>query len=160
MRVQLPLCAQYAPLAQLAEHLTFNLGGMGSSPIRRTLYAVGSSIGRAPGCGPGGWRFKSVPSAHGTLAQLVEQQIENLRVPGSIPGGSTKIDQSPQKETGLFHLLFEIYQLTFHRHNPYGLNFRIFSIFAQCSEALYFQRSEQGGYRFLPKHRGNFFPPE
>ena len=28
---------QYAPLAQLAEHLTFNQGIMGSSPIRRTV---------------------------------------------------------------------------------------------------------------------------
>jgi hypothetical protein len=27
----------------------------------------------------------------GTLAQSVEQQTENLRVPGSIPGGTTKI---------------------------------------------------------------------
>jgi len=26
----------------------------------------------------------------GTIAQLVEQQTENLRVPGSIPGGTTK----------------------------------------------------------------------
>ena len=58
----------HTPLAQLVEHLTFNQDGMGSIPIGRT-YAVGSSIGRAPGCGPGGWRFKSVPSAHGILAQ-------------------------------------------------------------------------------------------
>ena len=58
-------------------------------PSPRFTYAVGSSIGRAPGCGPGGWRFKSVPSAHGILAQLVEPQTENLCVPGSIPGGST-----------------------------------------------------------------------
>ena len=78
----------HTPLAQLVEHLTFNQDGMGSIPIGRT-YAVGSSIGRAPGCGPGGWRFKSVPSAHGILAQLVEPQTENLCVPGSIPGGST-----------------------------------------------------------------------
>ena len=66
---------------------------MGSSPIRRTR-AVGSSIGGAPGCGPGGWRFKSVPSAHGTLAQLVELQTENLPVPGSIPGGSADSDKA------------------------------------------------------------------
>ena len=67
----------HASLAQLVEHLTFNQDGMGSIPIGRT-YAVGSSIGRAPGCGPGGWRSESAPSPHGTLAQSVESQTENL----------------------------------------------------------------------------------
>lgn len=35
----------------------------------------------------------------GTLAQSVEQQTENLRVPGSIPGGTTK---KPLNTQGLF----------------------------------------------------------
>tara|TARA_B100000925_G_scaffold236963_1_gene185727 strand:+ start:91 stop:345 length:255 start_codon:yes stop_codon:yes gene_type:complete len=37
----------------------------------------------------------------GTLAQLVEQWTENPCVPGSIPGGTTKI-KAPQLSEGLF----------------------------------------------------------
>ena len=39
VRVQLPPCA-HAPLAQMEEHLTFNQGGMGSIPLRRTMLEV------------------------------------------------------------------------------------------------------------------------
>ena len=34
------------------------------------------------------------PQNDGTLAQLVEQQTENLCVPGSIPGGTTQQSES------------------------------------------------------------------
>ena len=38
LRVRIPPCVpSYTPLAQPEEHLTFNQGAMGSSPIRRTL---------------------------------------------------------------------------------------------------------------------------
>ena len=37
----------------------------------------------------------------GTLAQLVEQWTENPCVPGSIPGGTTKV-KAPQLSEGLF----------------------------------------------------------
>ena len=57
-----------------------------------------AQLDRAPGCGPGGWRFESVPSAHGTLAQLVVLQTENLPVPGSIPGGSASCLRSSKLE--------------------------------------------------------------
>ena len=46
---------------------------------------------RAPDCGSGGRRFKSAHAPHGTLAQLVERQTEDLRVSGSIPEGPTRI---------------------------------------------------------------------
>ena len=51
-----------------------------------------SSVGRAPGCGPGGQRSESAHAPpFGTLAQLVERQVEALCVPGSSPGGPTKV---------------------------------------------------------------------
>lgn len=56
---------------------------------------------RAPGCGPGGRRFESAHATHGTLAQMVERQIEDLRVSGSSPEGPTtygRMPESGQKE--------------------------------------------------------------
>ena len=56
-----------------------SVSGTGSCGFEsRSAYCGGSSIGRAPGCGPGGWRSESAPSPHGTLAQSVESQTENL----------------------------------------------------------------------------------
>ena len=54
-----------------------------------TPYTACSSVDRAPGCGPGGRRFKSAHALHGTLAQLVERQTEDLRTSGPIPEDST-----------------------------------------------------------------------
>ncbi len=42
--------------------------------------------------------FILVSGTDGTLAQSVEQQTENLCVPGSIPGGTTK----PTQTSGFF----------------------------------------------------------
>ena len=58
---------------------------------------------RAPGCGPGGRRFETGHAPHGFLAQLVERQTEDLRVPGSIPGEPTNMGecQSSVKWGGL-----------------------------------------------------------
>ena len=55
----------YAPITQLEEYQTFNLGVTSSSLVRCTKY--------------------------GTVAQQVEQRTENPRVAGSIPVGFTKI---------------------------------------------------------------------
>ena len=38
--LQVPLCAPYASLAQLEEHLTFNHGVAGSIPARRIICCV------------------------------------------------------------------------------------------------------------------------
>src|SRR5439155_11648818 len=81
----------------------------GSNPLWRTSacehedgnHGECSSVGRAPGCGPGGRGFKSLHSPHvvgrgaaasrsvlrpfGPLAQLVEQLTLNQRVRGSNP---------------------------------------------------------------------------
>ena len=51
---------------------------------------------RAPGCGPGGRRFETGHAPHGFLAQLVERQTEDLRVPGSIPGEPTIYGRMPE----------------------------------------------------------------
>ena len=51
---------------------------------------------RAPGCGPGGHRFETGHAPHGFLAQLVERQTEDLRVPGSIPGEPTTYGRMPE----------------------------------------------------------------
>ena len=48
-----------------------------------------AQLARAPDCGSGGRRFKPAHAPHGTLAQLVERQTEDLRVSGSIPEGPT-----------------------------------------------------------------------
>ena len=51
---------------------------------------------RAPGCGPGGRQFETGHAPHGFLAQLVERQTEELRVPGSIPGEPTTYGRMPE----------------------------------------------------------------
>ena len=51
---------------------------------------------RAPGCGPGGRRFETGHAPHGFLAQLVERQTEDLRVPGPIPGEPTIYGRMPE----------------------------------------------------------------
>lgn len=38
----------------------------------------------------------------GAIAQLVEQQTENLCVPGSIPGGTTNTKAAPYIRSGFF----------------------------------------------------------
>ena len=63
----------------------------GAPPMLRVAQLV-----RAPGCGPGGQRFKPAHAPHGTLAQLVERQIEDLRVSGSIPEGPTIYGRMPE----------------------------------------------------------------
>ena len=92
---------QYASLAQTAEQQTFNLWVAGSIPSRRTKcrcgaigrrirfkigssvgskpsictkYGEGSSVGRAPGCGPEGRRFESAHAPHtGECRSLVKR---------------------------------------------------------------------------------------
>ena len=53
------------------------------------------------------------PEYDGALAQSVEQQTENLCVPGSIPGGTTK----PAQTSGFFYcvLLSHITHITTHK---------------------------------------------
>ena len=57
-------------------------------PLQPFMLRVAQEV-RAPGCGPGGRRFETGHAPHGFLAQLVERQTEDLRVPGSIPGEPT-----------------------------------------------------------------------
>ena len=57
--------------------------------------SVAQSV-RAPGCGPGGRRFETGHAPHGFLAQLVERQAEDLRVPGPIPGEPTTYGRMPE----------------------------------------------------------------
>ena len=57
-------------------------------PLQPLMLRVAQKV-RAPGCGPGGRRFETGHAPHGFLAQLVERQTEDLRVPGSIPGEPT-----------------------------------------------------------------------
>ena len=82
--------APYALLPQLAEQRIFNPKVVGSSPSWRTIMLRVAQLARAPDCGSGGRRFKSAHALHGTLAQLVERQTEDLRVSGSIPEGPTR----------------------------------------------------------------------
>ena len=46
--------------------------------------------------------YKFATAITGALAQLVEQRTENPCVPGSIPGGTTKLKKAPI--LGLFNL--------------------------------------------------------
>ena len=104
LSVRIALTPPYVQVMQRKTSLSQEQGLAGSNPALHTIYtsdATGrhlrlrtgvlrvrvppcvsvcafGSIGRAPGCGPGGWRFKSAPSPHGTLAQSVESQTENL----------------------------------------------------------------------------------
>ena len=89
LRVRVPPCAPNALLAQQVEQQAFNLKAVGSSPSRRTNMLRVAQMVRAPDCGSGGRRFKPAHAPHGTLAQLVEQLTEDLRVSGSIPEGPT-----------------------------------------------------------------------
>ena len=57
-------------------------------PLQPFMLRVAQKV-RAPGCGPGGRWFETGHAPHGFLAQLVERQTEDLRVPGSIPGEPT-----------------------------------------------------------------------
>ena len=69
-------------------------------PLQPFMLRVAQMV-RAPGCGPGGRRFETGHAPHGFLAQLVERQTEDLRVPGPIPGEPTtygRMPESGQKE--------------------------------------------------------------
>ena len=89
LSVRVALTPPFALLAQPVEQRSFKPQVGSSSLPGRTKYVVCSSVGRAPGCGPGGRRFESAHTPHGALAQLVERQTEDLRVSGSIPEGPT-----------------------------------------------------------------------
>ena len=91
LRVRLPPCAPYALLAQLAEQRIFNPKVVGSKSAERTNMLRVAQLVRAPDCGSGGRRFEPAHAPHGTLAQLVERQTEDLRVSGSIPEGPTTL---------------------------------------------------------------------
>ena len=75
----------------MEEQQAFNLTVWGSIPSRRTSMLRVAQLARAPDCGSGGQRFKPAHAPHGTLAQLVERQTEDLRVSGLIPVGPTII---------------------------------------------------------------------
>ena len=64
-------------------------------PLQPFMLRVAQMV-RAPGCGPGGRRFESSHAPHGFLAQLVERQTEDLRVPGPIPGEPTTYGRMPE----------------------------------------------------------------
>ena len=59
-------------------------------PLLQPVMLRVAQMVRAPGCCPGGRQFETGHAPHGFLAQLVERQTEDLRVPGSIPGEPTK----------------------------------------------------------------------
>ena len=64
-------------------------------PLQPFMLRVAQMV-RAPGCGPGGRRFETGHAPHGFLAQLVERQTEDLRVPGPIPGEPTTYGRMPE----------------------------------------------------------------
>lgn len=64
-------------------------------PLQPFMLRVAQMV-RAPGCGLGGNRFETGHAPHGFLAQLVERQAEDLRVPGSIPGEPTTYGRMPE----------------------------------------------------------------
>ena len=64
-------------------------------PLQPLMLRVAQMV-RAPGCGPGGRRFETGHAPHGFLAQLVERQTEDLRVPGPIPGEPTTYGRMPE----------------------------------------------------------------
>ena len=61
----------------------------GSAPPSCASMLRVAQVDRAPDRGSGGRRFKPAHAPHGTLAQQVERQTEDLRVSGSIPEGPT-----------------------------------------------------------------------
>ena len=64
-------------------------------PLQPFMLRVAQKV-RAPGCGLGGRRFETGHAPHGLLAQQVERQTEDLRVPSSIPGESTIYGRMPE----------------------------------------------------------------
>ena len=62
----------------------------GSAPPSCASMLRVAQVDRAPDRGSGGRRFKPAHAPHGTLAQLVERQTEDLRVSGPIPEGPTR----------------------------------------------------------------------
>ena len=59
----------------------------GSQLVRVLRHGMVCSIGRAPGCEPGGCWFDSNPSLHAPVAQMEEHLAVNQGVRGSIPRG-------------------------------------------------------------------------
>ena len=84
------LCVFSGPLAQLVEQRTLNPSVEGSIPSRLTifLFLCGgySSVGRAPGCGPGGRGFKSHYSPHFLFMVIKETNTKGLRRLRSVLG--------------------------------------------------------------------------
>lgn len=72
-------------------HHAFKTWCIVSTSGRFAIHSVSSSVGQSAGL----WHRMSAVrvrshTPHGLLAQLVERQTEDLRVPGSIPGEPTK----------------------------------------------------------------------
>ena len=76
----------------------------GSTPPSFASMLRVAQVDRAPDRGSGGRRFKPAHAPHGTLAQLVERQTEDLRVSGSIPEGPAKKDRCVSKHGDPFSL--------------------------------------------------------
>ena len=92
LSVRAALTPPYALLAQLVEQRSFKPQVVGSRPTGRTICTSGA-IGRRSRlrtCARKDLRVRLPPCApYGLLAQSVERQTEDLRVPGSIPGEPT-----------------------------------------------------------------------
>lgn len=58
-----------------------------------------SSVGRAPGCGPGGCGFDPRRSPFGSVVQLAEHPTLDREVPGSKPGGATSMGRTERART-------------------------------------------------------------
>ena len=85
---------QNGSIAQLGEHLPYKQRVIGSSPIVPTNGLVVQLV-RTLACHARGQGFEPPSGRHfffkkfASVAQLVEQETENLRVVGSIPTGGT-----------------------------------------------------------------------
>ena len=77
----------------MGEHLPYKQGVIGSSPIVSTKIGPVVQLVRTLACHARGRGFEShpgrQPKGQASVAQLVEQRIENPRVVGSIPTGGT-----------------------------------------------------------------------